>query len=218
MKIRTRKRCLLSIFFLSLYQIYLSMELIYKFWKGIVCLLGGGIGWLIGEFKPTFPLIIVAIIFIVYDAWTAYQLDKRVHQKHPEKTSREKAHFTSFAFGKVVKSTIPKRLWLILLAYLVEHWVFIHVSIPLSYVITGAICFEQAWSILENESSCRDENESRFWKSLQRIMVDKTERHFDVTLDELKNGGRVTEERIQAAREMLAEYERQKQKSNENPD
>ena len=46
----------------------------------------------------------------------------------------------------------------------------------------------------------------------------KTERHFDVTLDELKNGGRVTEEQIAAAREMLAEYERQKQKSNENPD
>ena len=49
-------------------------------------------------------------------------------------------------------------------------------------------------------------------------MVDKTERHFDVTLDELKNGGRVTEEQITAAREMLAEYERQKLKSNENPD
>lgn len=49
-------------------------------------------------------------------------------------------------------------------------------------------------------------------------MVDKTERHFDVTLDELKNGGRVTEEQIAAAREMLAEYERQKQKYNENPD
>lgn len=199
-------------------KIHLGMELIYKFWKGIICLLGCGIGWLIGEFKPTFPLIIVAIIFIVYDAWTSYQLDNRVHKKYPEKSKMEKAKFTSFAFGKVVKSTIPKRLWLILLAYLVEHWVFIHVSIPLSYVITGAICFEQAWSILENESSCRNENESRFWKSLQRIMVDKTERHFDVTLDELKNGGRVTEEQIAAAREMLAEYERQKQKSNENPD
>ena len=191
------------------------MSAVYKFWKFLICLIGGGIGWFVAEFKPTFPLIIVAIIFIVYDAWTAYQLDKRVHQKYPEKTSREKAHFTSFAFGKVVKSTIPKRLWLIFLAYLVEHWVFIHVSIPLSYVITGAICFEQAWSILENESSCRDENESQFWKSLQRIMVDKTERHFDVTLDELKNGGRVTEEQIAAAREMLAEYERNKKKQDD---
>lgn len=209
-------------------------------WKVIFGSIGGGIGWLVGEFHPTFPLIIVAIIFIVYDAWTAYSLDKRVHVKYPDKTKREAAKFTSFAFGKVIRSTIPKRLSLILLAYMVEHWVFVHISIPLSYIVTGVICFEQAWSILENESSCRDENESRFWKTLQRIMVDKTERHFDVSLDELakpnhltlgnsseldasrstdclKNGGRVTEEQVEAARQLLAEYDNyKKQQGNEN--
>ena len=201
--------------------------------------MGAGIGWLIGEFKPAFPLIIVAIIFIVYDAWTAYSLDKRVHVKYPDKTKRDAARFTSFAFGKVVRSTIPKRLWLILLAYMVEHWVFVHISIPLSYIVTGVICFEQAWSILENESSCRDENESRFWKTLQRIMVDKTERHFDVRLDELatpnhltlghsseldasrspdglKNGGRVTEEQVEAARQLLDEFEKCKNELRED--
>ena len=181
--------------------------MLFKLWKSLFALTGGAIGWLIGEFKPTFPLVIVTIIFIVYDAWTAYSLDKRVHAKYPDKTKRQQAKFTSFAFGKVIKQTIPKRLWLIILAYLVEHWVFVHLSIPLSYIVTGVICFEQAWSILENESSCRSENESRFWKTLQRIMVDKTERHFDVTLDELKNGGRVTEEQIEAARQLLAEFE-----------
>lgn len=180
--------------------------------KSLFLITGGVLGWVIAEFKPTFPLIIVAVIFIVYDAWTAYQLDKRVHQKYPEKTNREKAHFTSFAFGKVIKETIPERLWVIFLAYLAEHWVFIHVSIPLSYIVTGAICFEQAWSILENESSCRDENESRFWKSLQRIMVDKTERHFDVNLDDLKNSGQVTDEQIEQARKLLAEYDKKKKK------
>lgn len=199
-------------------------------WKVIFSTIGGGVGWLVGEFEPTFPLIIVAVIFILYDAYTAYSLDKRVHVKYPDKVMRTEAKFTSFAFGKVIKSTIPKRLWLILLAYMVEHWVFVHISIPLSYIVTGVICFEQAWSILENESSCRSENESRFWKTLQRIMVDKTERHFDVTLDELdtpnpltfgnsnesdcshssdglKNGGRVTDEQVEAARELLAESE-----------
>ena len=182
-------------------------------YKVIFSVIGGGIGWIIGEFKPTFPLIIVAIIFIVYDAWTAYSLDKRVHVKYPDKTKREAAKFTSFAFGKVIRSTIPKRLWLILLAYMVEHWVFVHISIPLSYIVTGVI------SILENESSCRDENESRFWKTLQRIMVDKTERHFDVSLDELKNGGRVTEEQVEAARQLLAEFDNyKKQQGNENTD
>ena len=179
-------------------------------WKVIFSSIGGGLGWFVGEFAPTFPLIIVAIIFVVYDAWTAYQLDKRVHRMYPDKTKREAAKFTSFAFGKVIRSTIPKRLWLILLAYMVEHWVFVHISIPLSYIVTGVICFEQAWSILENESSCRDEHESRFWKLLQRIMVDKTERHFDVTLDELRHDGRVTDEQVEAARQLLAEFRSQR--------
>ena len=146
-----------------------------------------GIGWLVEEFQPTFPLIIVAVIFILYDAFTAFQLDKRVHVKYPEKTQRQQAKFDSFKFARVIKHTIPKRLTLIFLSYLLEHWVFVHVTIPLSYVTTGIICFEQLWSILENESSCRDENEGKFYKILQRVMVDKTERHFDVDLHDFKD-------------------------------
>ena len=154
--------------------------------KILFAVIGGGVGWLIEEFRPTFPLAVVAVIFIAYDAVTAYQLDKRVHKKYPDKVKRDKTKFNSFEFSKVVKQTIPKRLSLILLAYLVEHWVFIHVAIPLSYVVTGVICFEQAWSILENESSCRSDEDSRFWRWLQKIMIDKTERHFDVDLADLK--------------------------------
>lgn len=162
------------------------MEIILKLWKSLVMLLGGAVGWFVGEIKPTFPLIVVAIVFIVYDAYTAYRLDKRVHEQYPDKARRQEAKFTSFAFGKVIRQTIPKRLWLIVLAYIAEHWVFVHVQIPLSYIITGVICFEQAWSILENESSCRPEEEHRFWKLLQKIMIDKTARHFDVDLSDLK--------------------------------
>lgn len=156
-------------------------------WKGVCAFLGGIFGWFVAEFQPTFPLMAVVIILIVYDAWTAYQLDKRVHNKYPDKTKREAAHFTSFAFGKVIRQTIPKRLWLIILAFIVERWVFVHVSIPLSYIVAGAIVFEQALSILENEASCRDtEKESRFWKMLHKILIDKTERHFDLDLHDLR--------------------------------
>lgn len=184
--------------------------------KFLFALIGGGVGWFVGEFKPAFALIIVATVFIVYDAWTAFQLDKRVKMKFPDKAQRRKAKFTSFAFGKVIKQTIPKRLWVIILAYLVERWVFIHVSIPLSYIVTGIVCFEQAWSILENESSCRDENDSRFWKILQKIMIDKTERHFDVNLSDLRTSSVVTDEQAAKAREILQMYEqRKKDKENE---
>lgn len=161
--------------------------MVFKIWKITAMVCGGLVGWMIGEFKPAFLLTVVVVVFILYVAWTAFKLDKRVRTAYPDKTQRKQAKFTSFAFGKVVKQTIPKRLMLIILAFLAEHWVFIHVTIPLSYVVTGAICFEQFWSILENESSCRPESESRFWKLMQQIMVDKTERHLDVNLDKLKD-------------------------------
>lgn len=161
--------------------------MVFKIWKITAMVCGGLVGWMIGEFKPAFLLTVVVVVFILYVAWTAFKLDKRVRTAYPDKTQRKQAKFTSFAFGKVVKQTIPKRLMLIILAFLEEHLVFIHVTIPLSYVVTGAICFEQFWSILENESSCRTESESRFWKLMQQIMVDKTERHLDVNLDKLKD-------------------------------
>ena len=148
--------------------------MVFKIWKITAMVCGGLVGWMIGEFKPAFPLAVVVGVFILYVAWTAFKLDKRVRTAYPDKTQRMQAKFTSFAFGKVVKQTIQKRLMLIILAFLAEHWVFIHVTIPLSYVVTGAICFEQFGSILQNERSCRPESESRFWKLMQQIMVDKT--------------------------------------------
>lgn len=170
--------------------------------------LGGAVGWLVAELQPTFPLIIVMIAFVLYDAWTAYQLDRRVHIMYPDKTKRHEAKFTSFAFGKVVRKTIPERLVLILLAYLAETYVFIHVDLHLSYVVTGIILFEQAWSALENNASCRlDERESRFWKLLQSIMIDKTERHFDIELE----SHFVTEEQIERMRKRVADWDARKE-------
>lgn len=177
-------------------------------WKAIWIAFGGAVGWLVGEFNPAFPLIIVAIVFILYDAWTAFQLDKRVKVMYPDRTERHEAKFYSFAFGKVVRKTIPERLMVILLAFIAEKYVFVHVTIPLSYIATGVILFEQAWSALENNSSCRSEEDSRFWRTLQKIMIDKTERHFDVNLDELK----VTEEQIEAMRLRVKEWDKEKRK------
>jgi hypothetical protein len=81
--------------------------------KGVWITLGGVVGWLVAELRPTFPLIVVAVAFILYDAWTAFQLDKRVKVAYPDRTARHEAKFYSFAFGKVVRKTIPERLILI---------------------------------------------------------------------------------------------------------
>lgn len=155
--------------------------------KVVMMWVGAAVGWVVGEFLPTFPLMVVTLVFILCDALTAYRLDQRVHEKYPDKVSRERAKFTSFAFGKVVKVTIPKRLEVIILAWMAQHWVLRgFMDQPVVYVATGAILLEQTVSILENEFSCRDERSSWLFRMLKGVLIDKTERHFDVDLEELK--------------------------------
>lgn len=151
-------------------------------WIGV----GGAIGWCVGEFSPAFPLIVTMVLFVCYDAYSAYQLDRRVHLKYPDKVKREEAKFNSFDFSKVIKKTIPERIALILLAFVAEKYVFLHVDWHLEYICTAAILFEQLLSIAENMASC-NETDSRFWQMLKKILIDKTERHFELDLDELKD-------------------------------
>lgn len=61
------------------------MAVVFKLWKLAAMTVGGMVGWMIAEFRPTFPLIAVAVIFIMYDAWTAFKLDRRVHVAYPER-------------------------------------------------------------------------------------------------------------------------------------
>lgn len=156
---------------------------IFKYlWLGFT----GFIGWLIGELEPTFPLIIVAILFILYDAYSAYKLDKRVHIKYPDKTQRHEAKFNSFAFGKVVRQTIPEMIGLIILAFLAEKYVIVHYDWHLEYIVTGIICGWQGLSIVENMASCND-SQSQFWLLLKKVLVSKVERHFDEIIENPSN-------------------------------
>ena len=82
----------------------------------------------------------------------------------------------------------PSSLTIIILAYCVQRWIFVDVYVPLSYIAAGVVCAEQALSIAENKSSCREEDDknNRVWKWMAKILIDKTERHFDVDLKEAK--------------------------------
>ena len=70
------------------------------------------------------------------------------------------------------------------LAYLIDTIIFPDMAMMLPNIVAGTVCFWQIWSMLENESSC---NDARWADVAQRIMVDKTERHFDIDLHELKH-------------------------------
>ena len=146
------------------------------FFRGFCACMGAAFGWLWYNYAPTIPFHAVALLFIVYDAWTAYKLDKRVHAKYPEATAAT-GRFTSFLFGKVIRETIPERLWAIILAYTAERWIFTNIGCSLVYIVTGVIIVEQTVSILENSASCREGNDGLFYRILKKILVDKTARH-----------------------------------------
>lgn len=151
-----------------------------KVFEYLTLVFGGVIGWFVGKFEPAFPLMIIATLFVLYDAWSAYELDKRVHIMYP-KRKREKAKFMSYKFRQVIP-TLSERFVIILLAYCVERWVFVHINVPISYIAAGVVCAEQMLSIAENKASCRlpGDKHARVWKLLAKVLIDKTARHFDI--------------------------------------
>lgn len=141
------------------------------------------IGAVIAMLQPALPYILICTLMILADCYTAWSLSRRAHKAHPQKVSPDGKKFKSKHFGEVLV-TLLKSWALIVIAYLLQSHITNGLPIDLTKVAAGAICFWQLWSILENESSC---NGARWAKILQKILVDKTSRHFDINLDELKD-------------------------------
>jgi hypothetical protein len=136
------------------------------------------IGGVIALFRPTFPFILVCTLMVLADVYTAWSLSRRVKRKFPNANDGK---FKSIYFGRVFM-TLIKIYVLIILAFLMETYIFEGLQIKLVNITAGAVCFWQLWSMLENESSCSDEKWARV---LQKVLVDKTARHFDIDLSEL---------------------------------
>lgn len=146
-------------------------------YKWLFALLGG----VTAVLCDTAMFIIICSIAICMDCYTSWELSKRVKAKFP--------HAASGKFkSKNAKKIIPTMLEiysLILLAYLIDHYVLTMFSgLFLANFVTGIFCFIQVWSMLENKSSC---NGSKWAKVMQKIMVDKAERHFDIDCSDLKS-------------------------------
>jgi len=146
-------------------------------YKWLFALLGGVTAVLCN----TAIFIIVCTFAICMDCYTSWELSKRVKAKYP-------AAATGKFKSKNAKRIIPTMLEiysLILLAYLIDHYVLVMFSgLFLANFVTGIFCFIQVWSMLENKSSC---NGAKWAKMMQKIMIDKAERHFDIDCSDLKN-------------------------------
>lgn len=144
-------------------------RLLFTMWGGIVAVM-----------EPRIPIILICFCAVFMDCYTAWSLSRRVRDKYPDR--KTDAYFRSDHFGRVI-ITLIKISALIFLAAHMDEYIVDDIPVSLTKIAAGAICFWQVWSILENESSC---NNAKWAKIAQRIMVDKTERHFDIDLHELK--------------------------------
>ena len=139
----------------------------------------GVMGACVAMIRPTFPFILVCTLAVLADCYTAWSLSRRVKKRFP---GANDGKFKSNYAGRVFV-TLIKVYSLTILVHLIDAMVFPEIAFHLPQVVAGAVCFWQIWSMLENESSC---NDAKWAKIAQRIMVDKTERHFDIDLHELK--------------------------------
>lgn len=163
----------------------------YEFIKQIIAIIGkyivGMIGAVCAFLEPTVPFILICTLAVLCDCYTAWALSRRVKNKYP---GANDGKFKSNYAGRVFL-TLLKVYALTVLAFLIENFIFEGLPIKLANIVAGAVCFWQIWSMLENESSC---NEAKWAKIAQRILVDKTERHFDIDLSELKKKGELNGE------------------------
>jgi len=139
--------------------------------------------------EPNIPFIVIALAFILADCISSYRLARRVKKQ----TGKSKAKFQSKKAWKVVLTALAA-MSAIVLAYVIQNYILImYEKLYLPNWTAAIICGIQAWSILENEASC---NGSKWAILAQKVVIDKTERHFDVDLSVLKN--EVTEEEKEA--------------------
>lgn len=121
----------------------------------------------------------MCFLVIILDVLSAYDLSRRLHRKNPAKYDGK---FKS-EYKYRILTTMIVMLIAIMLAYFVDHLIIKESDIAQRFVV-GFFIFYQLWSICENWSS---ENDNKLAKILQKIMINKAERHFNVDLSDLKN-------------------------------
>lgn len=155
-------------------------QALYKFLIATI----GGVATLLA---PIVPLLWVCLAFILTDCVSAFMLNRRILNDLKTNGKNINNNFGKFstAKGSKIIPTLIESFVLLVLAHILDSQVFgFFNGLYIANYVAGVICVLQAWSILENASSC---NGSKWAKLLQKIMVDKTERHLNIDLSELKD-------------------------------
>lgn len=165
----------------------LKMRFIYKLTQYVSSLFGG----FMLAFETSIDFFVPCLIAVLLDVISAYFLGRRVHQKHPKHSDGK--------FKSEYKRRIVFTMIIVWLAIILANYVDILVrcsSDKLAVRYTVAVfLFYEIWSCLENWSS---ENDQPLARALQRIMVNKAERHLNVPLSDILMGEKSSQSPHQA--------------------
>ena len=143
-----------------------------------LCSLAAG---LMAVIEPTLPYLALCTGFVLLDCYSAWRLARRVRSAHPERASGK---FRSEKLRHIFR-TLAEVYAVIILAYFAQTLLMadfpLDLPINLAKIVAGAVCGWQFWSYLENSASCTD---AKWARTARDILVDKTSRHFDISLPE----------------------------------
>jgi hypothetical protein len=136
-------------------------------------------GGLLAFFQPVYYTLLLCLIFLLVDCYTAYRLALRVKRRY----GKNEGKFKSSKL-KTVSNTMVEIFMVVMLSYMLDRSVLLQLDGEyVTKFAAGFFLFRQLWSILENISS---ESDNTWAKPLQKIMTNKASRHFEVDEIEFK--------------------------------
>lgn len=132
-------------------------------------------GGLMLLFQPLWAYIFLCFVAIIIDCYSAWRLSVRVKAKY----GKSKGKFQSNHAKRMVR-TFGEIAGVLYLVFMMDNIIITMEQLYATKFVAGIFCTLQIISILENASS---ESDSKWMKPLQKILINKAERHFDVEID-----------------------------------
>lgn len=144
-----------------------------------------GLVWCVLE--PSLNYIAVCFFALICDCYTAWRCNCRIYSRYQEAIKKDPrckidGKLKSKKMAKMVKD-FSVLILAIFLATMVDTVILdFQNPLHLANYLAAIYCGVQLVSILENESTC---NGAPWARVMQKIVADKTERHFNVKLTDL---------------------------------
>ncbi len=144
-------------------------------------------GFIWCSLEPSINYIAVCFFALVLDCYTAWRCNRRIYSRYREAIKNDPrcqmdGKLRSKKMAKMVQD-FSVLIMAIFLATFVDRVILGYMNpLHLANYLAALYCGVQFVSILENESTC---NGAAWAKVMQKIVADKTERHFNIKLKDL---------------------------------